>query len=115
MELTEVIIEAIQDIKGKRIVNIDLSKIDNAICSNFIICEGSSNTQVSAIADAVITHVKSKINVRHIGKDGQNEAEWIIIDFGSVMVHIFQRPIRDRYNLEGLWADGIVNEIEDID
>lgn len=115
MELTEVIIEAIQNVKGKRIVDIDLSKIENAICSNFIICEGGSNTQVSAIAESVSNYVKAETNTYPIGKDGGNEAEWIIIDYGSVMVHIFQRPIREHYNLEGLWADGVVNEIPDID
>ena len=115
MELTQAIIEAIQNMKGKRIVNIDLSNIDNSICSNFIICEGGSNTQVSAIADSVSTFAKAETGVHPIGKDGSNDAEWVILDYGSVMVHIFQRPIREHYNLEGLWADGIVNEIADID
>lgn len=115
MELTNAIIEAIQNMKGKRIVNIDLSKIENAICSNFIICEGGSNTQVRAIADEVSKFVRKEANTKPLGKDGQDEAEWIVIDYGSVMVHIFQRPIREYYNLEGLWADGEVQEIEDLD
>lgn len=115
MELNQAIIEAIQNVKGKRIVDIDLSKNENSICSNFIICEGSSNTQVIAIADSVSKFVKTETKTKHIGKDGTNEAEWVIIDYGSVMVHIFQRPIREHYNLEGLWADGIINEIPDID
>jgi len=114
MELNQAIIEAIQNVKGKRIINIDLSKIENAICSNFIICEGGSNTQVSAIADEVEKHVKNLSHIKPIGKDGQDEAEWIVIDYGSVMVHIFQRPIREYYNLEGLWADGIIHEIADV-
>ena len=115
MELPQIIIDAIQNLKGKRIVNIDLSHIENAICSNFIICEGGSNTQVSAIADAVSKHVKSKTKQRPIGKDGEDEAKWIVLDYGSVMVHIFQHETREYYNLEGLWADGIVNEIPDLD
>lgn len=115
MELTQAIIEAIQNVKGKRIVDIDLSKIENAICSNFIICEGNSNTQVSAIADSVTKFVRSEANTKPIGKDGTDEAEWVIIDYASVMVHIFQRPIREHYNLEGLWADGVIKEIEDVD
>lgn len=115
MELPQIIIEAIQSLKGKRIVDIDLSHIDNAICSNFIICEGGSNTQVSAISDAVVKHVKATAHQGPIGKDGTDEAQWIVIDYGSVMVHIFQRETREYFNLEGLWADGIVNEIADID
>lgn len=115
MELIEAIIKAIQDVKGKRIINIDLSKIENAICSNFIICEGSSNTHVNAIADNVSKSVRNETKIKPIGKDGEDEAEWIIIDYGSVMVHIFQRPVREHYNLEGLWADGVVNEIDDIE
>ncbi len=115
MELNTAIIEAIQNLKGKRIVNIDLSKIENAICSNFIICEGGSNTHVSAIADEVTKFVSKEAHTKPLGKDGQNEAEWIVIDYGSVMVHVFQRPIREYYNLEGLWADGEVEEIADLD
>ena len=114
MELTQVIIESIQNLKGKRIVDIDLSHIENAICSNFIICEGGSNTQVSAIAEAVVKGVKAETKQRPIGKDGEDEAKWIVIDYGSVMVHVFQRETREYYNLEGLWADGIVNQIEDL-
>lgn len=115
MDLSNTIIKAIQDVKGKQIINIDLSKIENAICSNFIICEGTSNTHVNAIADSVSKHTRSELNIKPIGKDGQNEAEWIILDYGSVMVHVFQRSIREHYNLEGLWADGIIHQIEDID
>lgn len=114
MELTQAIIEGIQNVKGQRIVNIDLSKIDTAICSNFIICEGTSNTQVSAIADSVVKHTRSTINERPMGKDGEDEATWIAIDYGSVFVHIFQREARDHYNLESLWADGIINEIPEL-
>lgn len=115
MELNQAIIEAIQNVKGKRIVDIDLSKIENSICSSFIICEGGSSTQVSAIADSVSEYVKANTHTYPIGKDGGNEAEWIIIDYGSVMVHVFQRPIREHYNLEGLWADGIIKEIPDVE
>lgn len=115
MELNQAIIEAIQNVKGKRIVDIDLSKNENAVCSNFIICEGGSNTQVSAIADSVNNFVRTETKTYPLGKDGGNEAEWIILDYGSVMVHIFQRPIREHFNLEGLWADGIINEIPDVD
>jgi len=115
MELNQAIIEAIQNVKGKHIVDIDLSKIENAICSNFIICEGGSNTQVNAIADSISKYVKTETQTNPIGKEGTNEAEWIIMDYGSVMVHVFQRPIREHYNLEGLWADGVINEIPDVE
>ena len=115
MELTTTIIEAIQDLKGKKIVNIDLSKIETAICSNFIICEGGSNTQVSAIADSVVKYTKANAKVSPNARDGENLAQWIAIDYGHIMVHIFQRETREHYNLEGLWADGEINEIADLD
>lgn len=115
MDLTTTIIEGIQNLKGEKIINVDLSKIETAICSNFIICEGNSNTHVSAIADAVVKYVRAEAGERPLGKDGENEAEWIVMDYGSVMVHIFQRAAREHYNLEGLWADGILNEIPALD
>ncbi len=115
MELTTAIIEAIQNLKGRSIVNIDLSKIENAICSNFIICEGGSNTHVNAIADEVTKYVSKTAKAKPIGKDGEDEAQWIVIDYGTVMVHVFQRATREHYNLEGLWADGTIYAIEDLD
>lgn len=115
MELTTTIIEAIQNLKGKKIVNIDLTKIEAAICSNFIICEGGSNTQVSSIANSVVKHTKASAKVSPIGREGEKLAQWIAIDYGHIMVHIFQREIREHYNLEGLWADGEINEIPDLD
>lgn len=115
MELTTAIIEGIQNLKGEKIINVDLSKIETAICSNFIICEGNSNTHVNSIATSVNKFVKTNVGERPLGKDGEDEAEWIVMDYGSVMVHIFQRETREHYNLEGLWADGIINEIPALD
>lgn len=114
MELTQVIIEGIQNMKGQRIVNIDLSKVKNAVCTNFIICEGTSNTQVSAIAGSVAKHTHSVIAEKPIGKEGEQEATWVVLDYGSVMVHVFQRETRELYNIEGLWADGDISEIAEL-
>ncbi len=111
MEINKAIVEAIENVKGERIVAIDLSAIEHAICSHFIICEGGSNTQVGAIADKVSKHVRKELGIRPLGKDGEEAAEWIVIDYGSVMVHIFQRHIRELYNLEALWADGVMSEV----
>lgn len=115
MELTEVIIEAIQNLKGTSIVKIDFSKIEGAVCSDFIICEGGSNTHVNAIAQSVSKHTKTTLKTGPIGRDGQDDAEWIIVDYGSVMVHVFQRATRELYNLESLWADAEITEIPDLD
>ncbi len=113
-ELVNSVIAGIQDVKGKSITVIDLSETGNSICSYFVICSGDSNTQVNAIADSVVRGVRKATKERPIGKDGFANAQWIAVDYGDVMVHIFQRETREFYNIEGLWADGKVTELEDL-
>ncbi len=104
-QLVKAIVEAIQEKKGKNIVSLDFKKIDNAICRFFVICEGDSNTQVDAIADEIEDYVRKKTGEKVWGSAGQENAEWIFLDYGDVIVHVFQRQIREYYKLEELWAD----------
>ncbi len=113
-ELVNSIIEGIQELKGKSIVSIDLSDIENCICSYFVLCNGESNTHVHSIAESVIDHVRKEKNDKPFAKDGFENSEWIALDYGDVMVHVFQRQAREYYNLEGLWEDGKVSVIEDL-
>jgi ribosome-associated protein len=106
------IIEGIRDKKGKEIVCIDLSGLENSICQYFIICHGDSNTQVNAIAQGIEKVMEEKLNEKVWRKQGFENAQWILLDYIDVVVHIFQKEFRDFYNLEGLWADGVVNLIE---
>ena len=109
------IIEAITDRKGKKISLLDLKKIDTAPASNFIICQGSSTSQVSAIADSIRERLQKNLNTKPYNYDGYKNSQWIIIDYGDVMAHVFLPEFRDFYNLEELWSDASVTNLPDLD
>ncbi len=111
-KLLEEIIEGIRNRKGERIVQIDLRKIKEAPVEYMIIAQGNSNTQVAAIAAEVDDHVRTVTHVHPLSHVGEDNAEWIALDYGSVFVHIMQREPRAYYDLEHLWADGVIKEIE---
>ncbi|MDR0865966.1 MAG: ribosome silencing factor [Candidatus Symbiothrix sp.] len=112
--LVNSIIEALQEKKGKRIITMDLSNLEGAICKYFIIAQGNTPTQVSALSDSVWDVVYEKMHEKPMGAVGMKEAQWIAMDYGTVMLHIFIPHIREYYNLENLWADADVTEIPDI-
>lgn len=114
-ELSSTIIEAIYDKKGQKITVIDLSAIESAPAFEMIICEGRSTSQVSAIADNVIDEVSKKLHTKPYAADGFRNSQWIIVDYGSVLVNVFLPEVREFYRLEELWSDGIVNHLPDID
>lgn len=103
--LAESVIEGMLDKKASNIKWLDLRNIENAVCDYFIICEGSSNTQVEAIADSVETMVKKQLGQRPMRSEGWENALWILIDYFDVVVHVFEHDTRQFYNLESLWAD----------
>ncbi|NOZ47827.1 MAG: ribosome silencing factor [Chlorobi bacterium] len=109
--LLSTIIEAIQEKKGIDIVSLNLAKLEQSITDHFVICHGNSNTQVEAIAREVEDKVKKVLNIKVWHKDGFKNAQWILLDFANVVVHIFQKEYRDFYNLEGLWADAEIKHI----
>jgi len=112
-EIREYILDGIREVKGYQIVQIDLSKINNSICDYFIICHGNSRTQVEAIAESVEKTVIINAGVRPWHKEGLQNAEWILLDYVDVVVHVFNEKPRRFYNLEGLWADAPTTKIED--
>ena len=113
-ELVDAIVEGIQEKKGVNIVILDMTKIESTICGCFVICDGDSNIHVDAVADSVNEYVRKKLNDRPVHVEGRENAEWILIDYVDVIVHLFQRSIREFYNLEGLWADAKRTEIENL-
>lgn len=113
--LEDTIINAIQDRKGRKIVDIDLSGLDVAPARSFIVCQGNSTSQVAAIADNVRDQVRSRLDIRPYNYDGYRNAQWIVIDYGSVMVHIFLPDTREFYNIEDLWSDARIEVIPDLD
>ena len=109
-KLIEVIIEGIEDVKGNEISLLDLTELENRVCDYFIICDGNSNTQVSAIINSVTKKVSKKLKDKPWGIEGTENAEWILLDYVDVVVHVFQKTKREFYDLEGLWGDA--NQIE---
>ena len=89
----------------------NLTDIHNRVCDYFIICQADSNTQVNAIAGSVEEMVKKQTGERPYRKEGFENAEWILVDYVTVVVHIFQTEVRNFYNLESLWADAEVTQI----
>lgn len=113
--LLDEIIDAMQDKKAKDIVSIDLSKIENSITKYFVICNGTSTTQVDSIYDNVIYKVNENIQIKPFHKEGYENSEWILIDYFDVVVHIFIDDRRKFYKLEDLWADGRFKKYENVD
>ena len=112
--LANVIIEGMQENKAKEIVSLNLKEIETAVCDYFIICHGTSNTHVSAIADSVIDETIKSLKDKPFNREGLGNGEWILLDYGNVVVHVFQREIREFYNIEKLWGDAHINHIKDI-
>ncbi len=114
-EIVEKIVEGIQERKGHKIVVVDLNKLQDAPCSYFVICEGDSNVQVNAIAHSIKDWVNEKLDVKPFATDGFENSQWIAMDYGQIIVHVFQRPFREFYDLEHLWQDADLNFIHDLD
>lgn len=113
--LTRAIVEGIQERKGKAITLVDMSHIESAATSHFIIAQGTSKMQAAAIADSVREYVQEHTGIKPYNYDGYNNSEWIVVDYGSILVHIFIPEIRARYNLEELWADAKLTHVPDLD
>ena len=113
--LRPMIIEGIQERKGRAIADVDLSEIESAPVSEFIICQGNSSQQVAAIADSVRDYLLDNYGIKPYNYDGYRNAQWIVIDYGDTLVHVFTRETRQLYNLEELWADAPITEIPDLD
>jgi ribosome-associated protein len=112
-ELNELIIDSIQDIKGKNIIKIDLRSLPEAPADYFIICEGESTTQVSAIAGNVYKKVKDQMGfIPH--REGQEAAKWVLVDYFDTIVHVFYPETRALYDLEDLWSDAEFTEFQNL-
>jgi ribosome-associated protein len=109
--LLQAVTEGIQEKKGKEIVQIDLSELGTAISDYFVICQGDSNTQVRALADSVEEAVWKATQQWPLHREGFENCFWVLLDYGNVIVHIFQEEYRHFYKLEDLWSDGKINHI----
>ena len=107
----ELILEAIMEKKGHRIVSIDLSEVENSICDCFIICHGESVTQVGAITESIEKKLKEEARIRAHHVEGLQNSQWVLLDYFDILVHVFQEEYRLFYRLEELWADGKVTRV----
>ena len=111
-ELISLIVQGIEDIKGQNISLLDLRNIENTVCDYFIICNGNSNTQVNAIVSSVQKNVSKNIREKPYQIEGIENAEWVLMDYVNVVVHVFQKHKREYYDIENLWGDAKITEIE---
>lgn len=110
-DIVDKVIEALEDNKAHEIVKIDLRKIENCFCNFFVICHGTSGTHIASLADAVKEKVKEDLHESPFHIEGMNAAQWVIVDYGDVVVHVFDKEMRDFYQLEDFWGDGIIERI----
>lgn len=111
-QLITTIIGGIEEVKGKEITILDLREIENTVCDYFIVCEGTSNTQVNAIVNSIQKQVSKTLKDKPWHIEGTDNAEWILMDYVNVVVHVFQKHIRERYDIESLWGDAKTTQIE---
>lgn len=111
-QLITLILEGIENVKGDDIQLLDLRNIENSVCDYFILCTGNSSTQVDAIVSSIQKHVSKNIKDKPWHVEGHEGSQWILMDYVNVVVHVFQKQTREFYNLESLWGDAKITQIE---
>ncbi len=110
-DLIAEIIKGIDDVKGEDVQLLDLREIENTVCDYFIVCSGSSNTQVKAISGSIQKVVSKSLKDKPWHIEGEINSEWILMDYVNVVVHVFQKHIREFYDIESLWGDAKITTI----
>lgn len=110
-QLITFILKGIEEVKGKDIKILDLRDIENTVCDYFIICNGTSNTQVNAIVNSIQKTVSRETKDKPWHVEGTENAEWVLMDYVNVVVHVFQKHVREYYDIEGLWGDAKLTTI----
>jgi|TARA_Y100000994_G_scaffold225057_1_gene207150 ribosome-associated protein len=105
------IINSIQEVKGDEVCTIDLRNVENNFCSYFVICNGTSNTHVNSIVGSIQKKISKELKEKPYNTEGEENAEWVLIDYVDIVVHVFQKNIRSYYKLEELWGDALINKI----
>ncbi|MBK8292915.1 MAG: ribosome silencing factor [Flammeovirgaceae bacterium] len=112
-KLSDAIVKGMQEKKAFDIVVMDLRKVKNAVADYFVICSGGSDKQLEAISDSIDEIVFKKVKEKPWHMEGKSNKEWMILDYISVVAHIFRKDRRQFYSLEKLWGDAEITEIED--
>ncbi len=113
-QLVDTIVRGIQEKKGHGVCIIDLRQIDGAIAKYFVICEGNSPTQVEAITESVSDMVRTEMGEKPVNVVGLGLSQWVAMDYVDAMVHVFVHDMRQFYDLENLWQDATITDIEDV-
>jgi ribosome-associated protein len=112
--LCDAIVEGMQENKAKNIVVLDLRNIASAVTDFFVICSGDSTTQVDGICNTVTRHTRKTLQEKPWHQEGKTNSEWILLDYVSVVAHVFYKDARGFYELEDLWSDAIRTDIPDL-
>ena len=112
--LTHLIVDCLQEKKGHNIQILDLRHLDDAPTDFFIVCDGSSNTQVKALGDFLQYEIKQRTGIRAGHVEGEGNALWILVDYFDIVVHIFYHETREFYQLEQLWGDAKVTQFAEV-
>ena len=105
------IVDGIENVKGLDVNILDIRDIENTVCRYFVVCTGNSNTHVSAIVSAIKKTVSKELKEKPFHTEGNENAEWVLIDYINVVVHVFQKQIREYYNIEELWGDAKTTKV----
>ncbi|MFT6850227.1 MAG: ribosome-associated protein [Sphingobacteriales bacterium] len=111
-EIADAVIEGILEKKGKDIQRLDLRGVEKAVCDFMIVCHGDSDRQVGAIADSVEDVVRENLKEKPSHVEGKSEGEWVLLDYFSVIVHVFKLEQREFYGVEDLWGDADVKSYQ---
>lgn len=110
-DMIAVVIKAMDEVKGNDIQILDLREIENTVCDYFVIATGTSNTHVNALAGAIQKQVGKQCQEKPWHVEGEQNSEWVLIDYVNIVVHIFQQKTREFYNIEGLWGDAKITSV----
>lgn len=110
--LSQIAIEGLQDKKGVNIVRMDLSNVTGAVTDFFVVCTGTSDRHVQALANSVVDTIEEETGEKPLNKEGLQQGEWVLLDYVNVVVHVFQHDKRNFYNIEELWGDAEFEKFE---
>lgn len=111
--LLSAILHELSEIKARDIVLMDLRGIESTVCSYFVVCTGNSSTHVNSVAGQVEKQVSRTVGERPWHVEGAGHAQWILMDYSDIVVHVFQEAARQFYDLESLWGDAKITRIEE--
>ncbi|WP_295802774.1 ribosome silencing factor [uncultured Microbulbifer sp.] len=101
-DIKQIAVNALEDLKGQDIVTLDVSELSD-VMDTLIICTGTSSRQVKSLAENVVEDGK-EAGIRPIGVEGMETGEWVLVDYGDLVVHVMQAQVRGFYELEKLWS-----------